>query len=53
MKLQVIDTHTGGEPTRVVVEGAPEEFGDLTISARVEYLRDQADWMRRSLICQS
>ncbi|MBM99429.1 MAG: hydroxyproline-2-epimerase [Planctomycetaceae bacterium] len=52
MKLQVIDTHTGGEPTRVVVEGAPEEFGDLTISARVEYLRDQADWMRRSLICE-
>ena len=22
MKLQVIDTHAGGEPTRVVVEGA-------------------------------
>ncbi len=36
-RIRVIDSHTGGEPTRVVVEGGPALAGPL--SERVEVLR--------------
>ncbi len=46
--LRVIDSHTGGEPTRVVVEGAPP-LGGGDMRSRREALRTQADWVRTSL----
>lgn len=44
--LQVIDSHTGGEPTRVVVGGAPD-LGTGTMAQRLAVLRDEHDWVRR------
>lgn len=44
--LQVIDSHTGGEPTRVVVGGAPD-LGTGTMADRLAELRDKHDWVRR------
>lgn len=44
--LQVIDSHTAGEPTRVVVAGAPH-LGDGPMSERLAVLRDRFDWVRR------
>lgn len=48
-RIQVIDSHTAGEPTRVVISGGPiiPERGAL---ATRSYLDEQADWIRTSLI---
>ncbi|MEM7385698.1 MAG: proline racemase family protein [Verrucomicrobiota bacterium] len=46
--LQVIDSHTGGEPTRVVVGGAPALSGDL--ATQRDQLRDSFDWIRSAVI---
>jgi len=50
--LEIIDTHTGGEPTRIVVGGLPDEIalaahGSMAKRARV--LSEKFDWIRTSL----
>ncbi len=47
--LRVIDSHTEGEPTRVVVSGGPD-LGSGTIAERAVILREQHDWLR-SAVC--
>lgn len=47
-QFRVIDSHTGGEPTRVVVE-LPVELGRGTPAQLLPILRDKHDWIRRSL----
>jgi len=49
--IDVIDSHTGGEPTRVVVDGWPQPAGE-TMEARVESLRDGADHLRQAVVCE-
>jgi 4-hydroxyproline epimerase len=49
--IRVIDSHTGGEPTRVVVEGAPD-LGDGDMAARRERMRESHDWLRSSLVTE-
>ena len=49
--IQVVDSHTGGEPTRVVVSGWPLPEGD-TMVARRDYLRDHMDHLRRAVVCE-
>jgi len=49
-RLRVIDSHTAGEPTRVLIDGAPELRGDLP--AKLVQLRDGHDWLRRALILE-
>src|SRR5919106_929078 len=49
--VRVIDSHTGGEPTRVVVEGAPD-LGDGDMASRRERLRASHDWLRASLVTE-
>jgi 4-hydroxyproline epimerase len=48
-QIKVIDTHTGGEPTRVVLEGGPE-LGSGPLSERVKVFRDQHDLFRTAII---
>jgi len=48
-RLRVIDSHTAGEPTRVVVSGGPEIPEKGALVART-FLRENEDWMRRCLI---
>jgi 4-hydroxyproline epimerase len=50
-KVHVIDSHTGGEPTRVVLSGGPD-LGDGSVEERRERLRDQHDEFRRSIILE-
>ncbi len=50
-KLQVIDSHTGGEPTRLVIAGGPE-LGGGTLAEQRKRLREQYDWLRTALICE-
>lgn len=47
--LQVIDSHTGGEPTRVVVGGIPD-LGSGSMAQRLERLRSEHDYIRTGLL---
>jgi 4-hydroxyproline epimerase len=49
LSLHVIDSHTEGEPTRVVISGGPD-LGSGTIAERAVILREQHDWLR-SAVC--
>jgi 4-hydroxyproline epimerase len=48
--IGVIDSHTGGEPTRVVIAGAPATSGPM--ADRLAYLRDERDDFRRSVVLE-
>ena len=49
--IRVIDSHTGGEPTRVVVSGAPD-LGRGDMAQRRLEMRRRADWLRTSLVTE-
>ncbi|MFM7150779.1 MAG: proline racemase family protein [Gemmataceae bacterium] len=48
-RIQVIDTHTGGEPTRVIVSGGPE-LGSGSLAQRRERFRQQFDPYRSAIV---
>ena len=48
-RVRVVDSHTGGEPTRVVIDGAPE-IGDGPLADRVHLLREKHDWFRSAVV---
>jgi 4-hydroxyproline epimerase len=48
-RLQVIDSHTGGEPTRVVVGGGPD-LGRGSMAERRALLRERFDWLRSAVV---
>jgi 4-hydroxyproline epimerase len=47
--LRVIDSHTGGEPTRVVIEGGPD-LPRLPLGELRESLRREHDWLRSAVV---
>jgi 4-hydroxyproline epimerase len=49
--IQCIDSHTGGEPTRLVLSGFPD-LGDTPLPAVVELLRTQHDRYRKATACE-
>ena len=51
ISIRVIDSHTGGEPTRVVINGAPVCPTPGAKAAR-DFLSTEADWLRRALILE-
>jgi 4-hydroxyproline epimerase len=48
-RIQFIDSHTGGEPTRVVIAGGPE-LGDGIMAERRTLLREKYDWFRSAVV---
>ena len=48
-KIQVIDSHTGGEPTRVIVSGGPD-LGSGPLAERRERFRRNFDSVRRAVV---
>jgi 4-hydroxyproline epimerase len=48
-RFQLIDTHTGGEPTRVIVDGFPD-LGDGPLAKRRERFRATCDHYRSAVI---
>jgi 4-hydroxyproline epimerase len=48
-KLTIVDSHTGGEPTRVVVEGGPD-LGEGSLAERRECFRAEHDRWRSGVI---
>jgi 4-hydroxyproline epimerase len=47
--VRVIDSHTGGEPTRVVVSGGPD-LPRLPLAELREILRREHDWLRSAVV---
>jgi 4-hydroxyproline epimerase len=50
-KVRVIDSHTAGEPTRVVIEGGPD-LGDGPVARRLDLLRTRHDDFRRAVVTE-
>ncbi|MCU1261718.1 MAG: 4-hydroxyproline epimerase [Bryobacterales bacterium] len=48
-QIHVIDSHTGGEPTRVVIAGGPP-LGNSSMAARLECMRSQHDHFRSAVV---
>ncbi len=48
-RVQVIDSHTGGEPTRVVVSGGPD-LGRGTMAERCAIFRERFDSFRSAVV---
>lgn len=48
-RVQVVDSHTGGEPTRVVVAGGPD-LGGGTVAERLGRFREQHDAFRSAVV---
>ncbi len=48
-RIKVIDSHTGGEPTRVIVEGGPD-LGSGTIAERLARFRAEFDRFRSAAV---
>ncbi len=50
-QLKILDSHTGGEPTRLVMAGLPDDVfsGTTSVCDRLALLRDQHDWVRTAL----
>jgi 4-hydroxyproline epimerase len=50
-RIDVIDSHTGGEPTRLVMAGFPD-LGSGSITEKRERLREKHDRFRQAVICE-
>jgi proline racemase len=50
-RIDVIDSHTGGEPTRVVVDGFPD-LGSGSLAERRERFRRRFDAWRSAVACE-
>jgi 4-hydroxyproline epimerase len=48
-RISTVDSHTAGEPTRVVIEGAPE-LGGGSVAERLKVLQTKHDWLRTTAI---
>jgi 4-hydroxyproline epimerase len=48
-KVRVIDSHTGGEPTRLVIEGGPD-LGSGPLSGRLRHFRSEHDTFRSAVV---
>ena len=48
-KIKIIDSHTGGEPTRVVVAGGPD-LGNGPMAERLARFRNEFDCFRSAVV---
>lgn len=50
-RISVIDSHTGGEPTRVVIAGVPS-LGSGTVAEKARIFREQHDHLRTAVMLE-
>ncbi|MDD0999237.1 4-hydroxyproline epimerase [Pseudomonas sp. TNT2022 ID1044] len=50
-QVHIVDSHTGGEPTRLVIKGFPQLAGS-TMAEKRDALRDQHDQWRRACLLE-
>lgn len=51
MRIRAIDSHTGGEPTRVIAGGFPD-LGSGSMSERLQAFRRGYDHLRLAIVCE-
>ena len=49
--ISIIDSHTGGEPTRLIIEGGPD-LGQGPLSERLARFRSDFDHLRSAVVCE-
>ena len=49
--IRTVDTHTGGDPTRIVVSGLPEVPGETMLDKK-QYIMENLDYIRRSVLLE-
>jgi 4-hydroxyproline epimerase len=49
--ISIIDSHTGGEPTRLIIAGGPD-LGSGPLAARLARFRAQFDHVRSAVVCE-
>src|SRR5271166_3691359 len=49
LRIRVIDSHTGGEPTRLIVSGGPD-LGSGSLADRLECFRTKHDGFRSAVV---
>jgi proline racemase len=47
--IRILDSHTGGEPTRMVLEGGPD-LGDGPLDVRLRHFRENFDAFRSAIV---
>ena len=50
-RIEVVDSHTAGEPTRCILSGGPD-LGKGSLADRMARMRREHDWMRRAVLCE-
>ncbi|TPV92690.1 MAG: hydroxyproline-2-epimerase [Myxococcales bacterium FL481] len=50
-RIRVVDSHTAGEPTRVVIDGSPE-LPAISAAERAALLRHEHDAFRSAVVCE-
>jgi 4-hydroxyproline epimerase len=50
-KISIIDSHTGGEPTRLIVDGGPD-LGSGPLSERLQLFKEKFDHFRSAVVCE-
>src|SRR5204863_7315245 len=50
-RIDIIDSHTGGEPTRVVIGGGPD-LGGGTVAEQMKVFREQHDRFRSAVVSE-
>src|SRR5215472_11525663 len=48
-RVKIIDSHTAGEPTRVVIAGGPD-LGSDSMAERLKVFRERFDWFRSVVV---
>lgn len=48
-RLRVIDSHTAGEPTRIIISGGPD-LGNGSVASRLAVFRDKFDSIRSAVV---
>ena len=51
-RIHVIDSHTGGEPTRIIVQGGPD-LGNGPLAERRRIFEENFDDIRRAVVDDS
>lgn len=49
--IRTIDTHTGGDPTRIVISGLPEIPGETMLDKK-QYIIENLDYIRKSVLLE-
>lgn len=50
-RIRAIDSHTAGEPTRVIIDGFPD-LGTGSITEKLETFRSRYDKLRSAIVCE-